>query len=121
MARSLSATERALISAMVTSAKPTDPARFSGTVAWRRWRDDVHQQLARLSAGAPCDCGKCPSFQVLFDGDPVVKSAAPIILEAFVPDGMVLLFIDDTVPSYLEIAPNLDDQIELPKPESLIF
>lgn len=121
MARSLSATERALLSAMVTSAKPADATRFSGTIAWRNWRDEVRQQLDRLTAGASCDCGKCPSFHLLFDGAPVTESATPVILEAFVPDGMVMLFVDGNIPSYLEVAPNLDEEIGLPAATSLIF
>ena len=121
MARSLTDAERILISAMITSAKATDPDRFKGAMAWRNWRHELQEMLDRLSVGKLCDCGKCPSFQLLVDGSEVPPSQDPIILEAFISDGIVMLFIDDGQPSYLEIAPNLDVKVDLPPESALIF
>ncbi len=121
MARSLTNAERTLISAMITSAKAADPDRLRGTVAWRKWRHDLHKMIDRLSVGKLCDCGKCPSFELLVDGRRVPSSQQPIILEAFISDGIVMLFIDDGKPSYLEISPNLNTKVELPPESALIF
>lgn len=121
MARSLTDAERRLISAMITSAKAADPDRLNGSVAWRNWRHELHEMIDRLSVGELCDCGKCPSFELLFDGQKVPRSKDSIILEAFIPEGLVMLFIDEGKPSYLEIAPNLDVRVELPPESALIF
>ena len=121
MARSLTDPERRLIRAMITSAKATDPERLKGSVAWRNWRQELHAMIDRLSVGEMCDGGKCPSFQLLVDGHDVAPSPDRIILEAFISEGMVMLFIDDGKPSYLEIAPNLNVKVDLPAESALIF
>jgi len=51
----------------------------------------------------------------------VQPSDAPIILEAFISEGIVMLFIDDGKPSYFEVAPNLDVKVDLPLESALIF
>src|SRR5699024_2398610 len=84
--RSRTDAERTLISAMITSAKATDPDRLKGSVAWRNWRHELHEMIDRLSVGKLCDCGKCPSFQLLVDGHEVPSSPEPIILEAFISE-----------------------------------
>ena len=121
MARSLTDTERQLISALITNAKVTDPAQYDKAETWQRWRQELYQMLDRLSEGESCDCGKCPSFQLLVDNKPVPAGRRQIILEAFISEGIVMLFVDDGKPSYLEIAPNLDVELELPGEEALIF
>lgn len=121
MARTLTASERQLISAMMTSAKATDPERFEDQQAWYQWRQELHDGLDRITVGASCDCGKCPSVQLLVDGQTVPPGESQIILEAFVSEGIVMLFIDDGKPSYLEVAPNLDSAVELPDESALIF
>lgn len=121
MARSLTDTERQLINAMITSAKATDPAQYQRPETWQRWRHELHEMLDRISVGKACDCGKCPSFQLLVDNKPVPAGKSQIILEAFISEGIVMLFVDDGKPSYLEIAPNLDVDLELPGEEALIF
>lgn len=121
MARSLNEGERQLISAMITSAKATNPEFFTSQEDWEQWREDLRSLMDRITAGEPCDCGKCPSFQLLVDGKPVQAGAKQVILEAFVSEGIVMLFVDDGKPSYLEIAPNLDEELELPSDGALIF
>ena len=121
MARSLTDAERQLISAMITSAKATDPAQYDKAETWQRWRHELHEMLDRITVGEACDCGKCPSFQLLVDNLPVPSGRRQIILEAFIAEGIVMLFVDDGKPSYLEIAPNLDVELELPGEEALIF
>lgn len=121
MARSLTEAERQLISAMITSAKATDPDHFETQQAWQDWRAGLQEMVDRISAGEPCDCGKCPSFQLLIDDKPVPAGQSQVILEAFVSEGIVMLFVDDGHPSYLEIAPNLDEELDFPDEKALIF
>ena len=121
MARSLTEAERQLISAMITSAKATNPSQYDTQETWQNWRQDLLQMLDRITAGDACECGKCPSFQLLVDNKPVPAGKNQIILEAFISEGLVMLFVDDGIPSYLEIAPNLDVQLDLPDEEALIF
>lgn len=121
MARSLTASELQLLSAMITSAKAADPARFDDQQAWFEWRQELHDTLDRVTVGELCDCGKCPSVQLLIDGQEVPAGTSQVILEAFISEGIVMLFIDDDLPSYLEIAPNLDVELELPGESALIF
>ncbi|HIW46649.1 MAG TPA: hypothetical protein H9884_07095 [Candidatus Yaniella excrementigallinarum] len=121
MARSLTESERQLVSAMIVSAKATNPDCFQDQDTWYRWRQELHETLDRITVGEACDCGKCPSVQLLVDGQEVPLGDRQVILEAFISEGIVMLFIDDDLPSYLEIAPNLDVELELPKQSALIF
>ena len=121
MARSLTESEHQLISAMITSAKATDPSRFAAQEIWYQWRQKLLGTLDRITVGAPCECNKCPSVQLLIDGQAVSAGGSQVILEAFISEGMVMLFIDDDIPSYLEIAPNPDVELELPAQDALIF
>lgn len=121
MARSLTKSERQLISAMITSAKAANPEHFEDQHAWYQWRQDLLGTLDRLSVGELCDCGKCPSVQLLVDDREVPPGRVQVILEAFIAEGIVMLFIDDNLPSYLEIAPNPDVELDLPTEDALIF
>lgn len=121
MARSGTEPERQLLSAMIASAKAADPEHFQDQHEWYQWRQQLHATLDRITVGAACGCGKCPSVQLLLDGQEVPVGASQVILEAFIPDGIVMLFVDDGIPSYLEIAPNLDIDLELPHEKALIF
>lgn len=121
MARSLTDGERQLISAMISSAKAANPDELESQQAWQGWREALHGLVDRISVGAACACGKCPSFQLLIDEQPVPAGHTQIILEAFISEGIVMLFVDDGHPSYLEIAPNLDVQLDLPDEKALIF
>lgn len=121
MARSLTKSEHQLISAMITSAKAADPSRFEAQEVWYQWRQELLGTLDRITVGSPCECSKCPSVQLLIDGQAVPAGTAQVILQAFISEGIVMLFIDDDLPSYLEIAPNPDVELELPTQDALIF
>lgn len=121
MARSLTDAERQLISAMISSAKATNPDQLESPQAWQDWREALHGMVDRITVGASCACGKCPSVQLLVDDEPVPAGQTQIILEAFISEGIVMLFVDDGRPSYLEIAPNLDRELDLPDEKALIF
>ncbi len=121
MARALTDAERQLISAMITSAKASNPDQFESQQAWQQWRHQLHDTIDRITVGASCHCGKCPSVELLVDDKPVPAGKTQIILEAFVSEGLVMLYVDDDQPSYLEIAPNLDVQLDLPDEKALIF
>lgn len=121
MARSLTNAERQLISAMISSAQTTNPTVEETAATGQQWRSELREMLDRISVGDACDCGKCPSVQLLVDEQPVPAGKNQIILEAFLSDGIVMLFVDDGKPSYLEVAPNLDVELELPDEKTLIF
>lgn len=121
MARSLTKSEHQLISAMITSAKAADPSRFEAQEVWYQWRQELLGTLDRITVGSPCQCSKCPSVQLLIDGQAVPAGTAQVILQAFISEGIVMLFIDDDIPSYLEIAPNPDVELDLPTQDALIF
>ncbi|WP_231443990.1 hypothetical protein [Brevibacterium zhoupengii] len=88
--------------------------------------------LAEVVVTNPCDCGSCPSIGMR----PVTRVddesrddtggqgdfANRVILDATVDGCMLLLFIDDDSPSYLELAPT-DDEVftEFPPPERILF
>ncbi|WP_193071035.1 hypothetical protein [Brevibacterium sp. FME37] len=88
--------------------------------------------LAEVVVTNPCDCGHCPSIgmrPVLRVDDENRDDAGGlgdyverIILDATVDGCMLLLFVDDDSPSYLELAP-ADDEIytEFPPPEAIKY
>lgn len=75
--------------------QPTDSDRAS----WRA--------VARhLVVDDVCRCGQCPSVSLaLPDASPQRTDAPRTIVDASLPDALVMLFIDAGVPSYLELAP----------------
>lgn len=89
----------------------------------RRWEDN----LAEVVVSGRCTCGTCPTVDL--EGPHHSRSAVAdtdaeverIVLDGAVPGAMILLFIDDDVPSCLELAPIDDDLIfaEFPDPESI--
>lgn len=99
MTRPLTPQQRDVIAALITNATlfdggEVDAARRKG------WLEGVD----KLSQGEPCGCGACPSVQLLFDGRPTPESSPRTVLSADGFNSMVLLFIDDDKPSYLEVA-----------------
>src|SRR5699024_7364079 len=121
MARSLTESERQLVSAMIVSAKATKPDCFQDQNTWYRWRQELQETLDLITVVEACDFGKGPSLQLLVDGQEVRLEDRRVNLEEFISKGIVMLFSDDDLPSYVEIAPNLDVELELPKHGALIF
>lgn len=72
---------------------------------------------ANLRVHDGCGCGLCPSI----DFGPIPDDADRYVLEASTPESLVLLFIDDDKPSYLEIAPYGEEAVGLPSPDELTF
>lgn len=99
MSKPLTLQQRDVITAMITNAKLFDGSEI-GAERRRGWLEGVD----KLSQGEPCGCGMCPSVQLLFDGRPTPESSPRTVLSAEGFNSMVLLFIDDEKPSYLEVA-----------------
>lgn len=89
--------------------------------------------LAEVVVTNPCDCGFCPSIGMKpvarvddasrDDSGGLGDYSSRIILDAAVDGCMLLLFIDDDIPSYLELAP-VDEELvysEFPPPERILF
>ncbi|WP_436327063.1 hypothetical protein [Brevibacterium sp. FAM 27836] len=144
MARPLTAREHSvalfIIRCATTSPDESDYANFTSQQrdAWdppvpitaeqrRTWENSLGEVLVT----SECGCGICPSIGMRprhrtdddkrndqgGDGD----WSDRIVLTAGVSGAMLLLFIDDDIPSYLELAPT-DDELsfaEFPEPESI--
>jgi hypothetical protein len=76
-----------------------------------------------LSVDKTCDCGTCPTIDLAYRGTPIdaEETDSRTVLEASAPDAMVLLFIDDDIPSCLEVAPLGDDPVALSSPDDIVF
>lgn len=86
---------------------------FDGDVPIRSWQRKqwLHQVPATL-AGATCRCGSCPSIHLEDEHGSIPTIGARVVLTAATRNAIVLLFIDDDRPSYLELAPIGDEGIE---------
>ena len=97
-----------MLVAMIGSATPVDdePAVSDGDRA--RW-------LARVPAtraGERCGCGTCPSIELTdAAGSTPGTGRSGAVLEAGAPGALLLLFVDDDRPSYLELAPLTEDAV----------
>lgn len=76
-----------------------------------------------LSVHGTCGCGTCPTIDLAYKGVPVEcgEHTARVVLDAHTRDAVVVVFIDDDIPSCLEVAPNDDTPVGLPSPEEIIF
>ena len=88
--------------------------------------------LAEVVVTNPCDCGTCPSIglrpvhrvddESRDDTGGEGDFANRIILDASLEGCMLLLFIDDDSPSYLELAPGAEEKFsKFPPPERILF
>lgn len=106
MARPLTVTEHETLVAMITRAGELSGER---TVT----ADERQAWLARvpdLRVDEMCECGSCPSISLVAEPPArVTEGADRVVLGAALSDGLVLLFIDDGVPSYVELAPHDDE------------
>ncbi len=118
--RALTEAERLLLEAMIRQAPVCDPDWGLPTEADRaRWLTMVDD----LSVDKMCDCGTCPTIDLAYKGTVVEaeETDSRTVLEASAPDALMLLFIDDDIPSCLEIAPLDDGPVALPRPEEIFF
>ncbi|WP_137825547.1 hypothetical protein [Brevibacterium sp. 2SA] len=79
--------------------------------------------LAEVVVTSECGCETCPSVDLEPVGDAIARSDDALILNGYVPDALLLLFIDEGVPSYLELAP-LDESVvytQFPPAERIDF
>ena len=115
MVRPLGEEQYTLVDAMIRHATGLEGEEFSPSV-----RAQWASYLPRLAYGGRCECGQCPSFSLTLEGALVPESADRVMLSASSSQALVMLFIDDGVPSYLEVAPMSDDVVEeLPSVEQL--
>ena len=113
MSRPLTERERLALRAMIERATGSDGVVIAAQDR-QRWLD----QAAEAQAGARCACGTCPSIELEVPGRSIAREPSQrVVLEAGSPGAMLLLFIDDDVPSYLELAPIDEGPIlEFPPP-----
>lgn len=103
------------------------------TTITRQQRLVWESSLAEVVVTNPCDCGHCPSIgmrpvlrvddESRDDTGGLGDFTKRIILNAAVNSFMLLLFIDDDSPSYLELAPTEETQrvSEFPSSEAIEF
>lgn len=79
--------------------------------------------LAEVVVTSECGCGMCPSVGLDPANDRVVRSEDDLVLNASVPNALLHLFIDEGIPSNLELAPLLDNvtYAEFPPAERIEF
>lgn len=146
MIRPLNAREHSVALRMIRSATPSpDDADFAAFTPEQRqgWnppepisneqRQIWECRLGEVMVTSRCDCGTCPSIGMRpqnrldderrddqgGDGD----YSERVVLTAGSPGAMLLLFIDDDSPSYLELAPIDEGQsfTDFPEPETISF
>lgn len=117
MVTPLTEKQHAVIETMIKNARAFDGEEVS-QVQRQTWAE----ALDRLSYGKQCDCGQCPSFSIHADGQAIPESTNRNVLSAESPQAFLILFIDNNVPSYLEVAPSWETAItQLPAAEELTF
>lgn len=106
--RRLSAREESVLRFMIEHGDGFD--QEVTTADRRRWAVHVDD----IRAGRRCACGSCPSIELsTSSGRPSEAATSRRVLHASAPDADVLLFVDDDVPSYLELAPHDDDPVRV--------
>ena len=100
--RALTSREEAVLVAMIGSATPFDGEIAVGDGDRARWL----AQVPATRAGERCGCGTCPSIALTdATGSTVGRGRSGVVLEAGSPGALLLLFVADGRPSYLELAP----------------
>lgn len=120
MRRPLSEREQQVLLTMIERANPAQemPAPTPAV------RDDWRSSVPDLMVDELCGCGQCPSISLTTDRTAGSRDEQEqTVLSAFLSDALVILVLEDGVPSYLELAP-LDDAIvytEFPDASTLVF
>lgn len=100
-----------MLEAMVRHATDDEPVASQERERWLAASREVQ-------AVGQCACGSCPSI----DLGPDREVEHRVVLTASVEGALVLLFVDDYQPSYLELAPLADEVFtEFPPAEALRF
>ncbi|MBO0596498.1 hypothetical protein I2485_04185 [Nesterenkonia sp. E16_7] len=108
MGRPLTARERDVLAFMVDNAVPSAGDRPVPAAARERWR----RSIPTTTAGRGCECGACPSIDLVDERARTSKGGRSVVLSAEHPKASVLLFIDADRLSYLELAPHGDEAID---------
>lgn len=106
--RPLGERERDLLLAMIERGVDSSSTMDVTSADRRRWMT----QVARTRVVGHCTCGTCPSVDLAIIGGTAVHGGserAPVVLEAFTSEALLLLFIEDDRLSYLELAPTDPD------------
>lgn len=123
MRQPLSSREFDVLLAMIDRADEGEGGQVVTAAERRLWRD----QVPALVVDGQCDCGLCPTVSLsgASIGQPSIgrQGDTRIVLSAGLSDALVLLFIDSSSPSYLELAPFDDETVctEFPEPATLSF
>ena len=103
--RPLTPREEAVLVALITRGEYMDNDATVSDEDRARWL----RRVPHTRAGRRCDCGACPSIELTDTAraTPDMRNSR-VVLEGSTTGALLLLFIDDDRPSYLELAP-LDD------------
>ena len=107
MSRNLTDREREVLTFMVDYALPVAEKRPVRASARERWR----RSIPTIMAGPPCECGECPSIELVDGRGRISKGGRNIVLSAEHPKVSLLLFIEHDRLSYLELATHGDEVI----------
>ncbi|AKK07344.1 hypothetical protein CMUST_15275 [Corynebacterium mustelae] len=121
MNRELSVAENAVLEQIIRHAPPSMPNEI--TVSSKQ-RDYLIQLLPFLRVTGTCGCGYCPSVYLHPTGDwPKPVETCSYVLDSWTEDdpAMVMLFIENGIPTFLEVAPFGDFSVSLPDPDALRF
>lgn len=121
MNRELSVAEIAVVEKIIRHAPPSMPNEI--TVSTKQ-RDYLIQLLPFLRVTGTCSCGCCPSVYLHPTGDwPQPVETFSYVLDSWTEDdpAMVMLFIENGLPTFLEVAPFGDFSVSLPDSDALRF
>ena len=120
MIRQLSEREHHVLVAMIEHAGVGEEGPDISSVQRSAWRATV----PHLQVYDACNCGDCPSVSLTSNAEhPNVSEDERVVLVAALNDALVLVFVDDDVPSYLELAPHNQETAytQFPEPAALSF
>jgi hypothetical protein len=116
--RPLTARERETLVAMVEHGRPDDDAAVAPQRR-ARWRQRADAGLVY----GRCGCGQCPSIDLGDLDGPARDTGSRVVLAAEHGTAIVLLFVDDDRPSYLELfdVGESGRHDQFPDPGGLVF